>query len=526
MQKQAPTLRRLLVMVLFALSCFGLLLFLWLAFGGAIPLKPKGYRFDVSFSEGTQLAVEADVRISGVPVGKVKSVEPDQDTGRSTATIEMDERYAPVREDARAVLRQKTLLGETYVELSPGTPGTRTVPEGGQLSRTRVSPTVELDEIFRAFDPKTRVAFQQWMQGQARGTRGRAQDISDALGTLDPFAEDTTELLRVLDTQENALRRVTSNTGEVFSALSERRGQLSGLITNAQRVFTTTAERDEQLRALFRVLPTFNREAGTTVRRLTRFARDTDPLVTQLRPAARELSPTLTDLSALAPDLRSLLRELDPLVSRSERGLPAVEQVLRDLRPALGEFDPVLKQLNPLFAFLGDHRSELRSFLANPVSATQARTPDGLHYLRTVPPLNPEALAAYPRRIGSNRPNPYMQPRGYDRLPAPLQVYESRHCGRGNPNTTDNLAELLRERLDFLKNPPPPLTPTSPPPPTPESLAANIVTHVFSNAGRNTPRVPCLQQAPFSVREGDLQRNGEVSQYPHVREAASSTARP
>ena len=36
MQKQAPTVGRLLVMVGFALSCFGLLLFLWLAFGGPI----------------------------------------------------------------------------------------------------------------------------------------------------------------------------------------------------------------------------------------------------------------------------------------------------------------------------------------------------------------------------------------------------------------------------------------------------------------------------------------------------------
>src|SRR6059058_2083810 len=100
MQKQAPTLGRMLVMVGFALSCFGLLLFLWLAFGGPIPLKPKGYRFKVSFSEATQLAVEADVRISGVPVGKVKTVEPDKQTGRSEAVIEMEPRYAPVPSDA------------------------------------------------------------------------------------------------------------------------------------------------------------------------------------------------------------------------------------------------------------------------------------------------------------------------------------------------------------------------------------------------------------------------------------------
>ena len=59
MQKQAPTIGRLLVMAGFALSCFGLLLFLWLAFGGSIPLAPKGYRFQTSFGEATQLEVTA-----------------------------------------------------------------------------------------------------------------------------------------------------------------------------------------------------------------------------------------------------------------------------------------------------------------------------------------------------------------------------------------------------------------------------------------------------------------------------------
>ena len=82
MQKQAPSLGRILVMVLFALSCFGILLYLWLVFGGSTPLKPQGYRFNVNFPEATQLAQEADVRISGVPVGRVKKKELD---GESTS---------------------------------------------------------------------------------------------------------------------------------------------------------------------------------------------------------------------------------------------------------------------------------------------------------------------------------------------------------------------------------------------------------------------------------------------------------
>ena len=89
MQKQAPTLPRLLTMVAFALSCFGLLLFLWLSFGGPIPLKPKGYRVNVAFPEATQLGLEADVRVAGVSVGKVvnKNIDPAH-PNRTVATLD------------------------------------------------------------------------------------------------------------------------------------------------------------------------------------------------------------------------------------------------------------------------------------------------------------------------------------------------------------------------------------------------------------------------------------------------------
>src|SRR3712207_7452381 len=46
---------RLVVMVAFAASCFAILLYLWLAFGGSVPLKAKGYRIDASFPEATTL---------------------------------------------------------------------------------------------------------------------------------------------------------------------------------------------------------------------------------------------------------------------------------------------------------------------------------------------------------------------------------------------------------------------------------------------------------------------------------------
>ena len=78
MNKQAPSIGRMVVMIGFAFSCFAILLYLWLAFGGSVPLQPKGYRITAPFPEATTLANESDVRISGVKVGEVKRKELDQ----------------------------------------------------------------------------------------------------------------------------------------------------------------------------------------------------------------------------------------------------------------------------------------------------------------------------------------------------------------------------------------------------------------------------------------------------------------
>jgi phospholipid/cholesterol/gamma-HCH transport system substrate-binding protein len=518
MQKAAPSFGRIAIMAGFALSCFGLLLFLWLAFGGTIPLNPKGYRFVTSFSEATQLAKEADVRISGVPVGKVKTIEPDKKNGRSRVEIQLESRYAPLPSDARAILRQKSLLGETYVELTPGTKSAPKVPEGGMLKTSQVSPTVELDEIYRSFDPRTRRAFQVWMQTQAQAIDGHGRDVNDALGNLGPFAEDASVAVDILNRQQAAVRRLISNTGVVFGALTERGDQLRGLIENSNRVFSTTASRDRELQAAFVALPTFQRESRQTLNRLDRFAADTNPLVTQLRPAARELSPTLHDLSALAPDLKALFRDTDKLITVSRTGFPAAQRILRDLRPLLAQTDPALRQLIPILEVLGAYKGELNSFFANTASATQAFDPGTrLHYLRTTNPLNPENLAAYPRRIGSNRPNAYQLPGGYKKLSSGLEVYESRHCGRTAPTiSTEPPAPVPTPALPDLPVPVPSAVPTAVPTAVPsevsgltQALIDRINQFAFPAQGA-VPAPACKKQANFNA-------GGESTRYPHYK---------
>jgi phospholipid/cholesterol/gamma-HCH transport system substrate-binding protein len=424
MVKAAPTLPKLLTMVVFALTCFGLLLFLWLSFGGPIPLKPQGYRVKVAFPEATQLGLQADVRVAGVSVGKVvkKDVDPAH-PNRTIATLQLDNKFSPLSEGAHAILRQKTLLGETYVELTPGNATGPKIPEGGWLNDSHVAKTVELDEIFQALDPVTRRAFQNWQQSLAKGigtgANSRGRDLNDSFGNLPGFAQDATDVLQVLDEQSAEVQRLVKNTGVVFGALNENQAQLHNLITNSSDVFEATQKEKEALAETFKIFPTFLDESKATFAKLEGFSKNTDPLVRELQPAMRDLKPTLADTRALAPDLQHLFRNLDPLIKASKTGLPALRDVLNGTNPVLQQLQPFLENLNPVLQWLEYNQRLVGDFIGNGAGAlvdtVPVRRPDieiG-HYLRQFGPVGPESVAIYPNRPTSNRGNAYLPPTAY-----------------------------------------------------------------------------------------------------------------
>jgi virulence factor Mce-like protein len=417
MNKAAPSKGRILAMVAFSLSCFGLLLFLWLSFGGPVPLKPKGYRVQVAFPEATQLATEADVRVAGVPVGKVREKIRDPAGNRTLATIELDREYAPLRADARAVLRQKTLLGETFVELTLGTENAPPVPEGGRLANERVKPTVELDEILDTLDPFTRQAFRTWQQDLGAAARGRGRDLNDAFGSLPDFVRAGGDLTQTLDQEREALRLLVRNTGVVFGALTEREGQLRRLVESQDDVFSSIAAEQEAFAETWRIFPTFLDESRATMARLESFSGKAEPLMRDMQPALRDLQPTLHSLGDLGPDLRRFFVEFDPLIDRSMRSLPATREVLDGLEPVLGELGPFLGELNPMLEYIGVHIHTLSDMFANLGVATSAKVPKpgaGAvgHYLRQFGPQGAETVSMHPQRMSANRGNAYLNPLG------------------------------------------------------------------------------------------------------------------
>jgi phospholipid/cholesterol/gamma-HCH transport system substrate-binding protein len=449
MIKETPSFGRIMAMAAFAASCVGILLFLWLSFGGALPLRPHAYRFQVAVPEATTLAVESDVRISGVTVGKVRKKRLDRGGDRTLLDVEIQPRYAPLPRDTRAILRQKTLLGETFLELSPGNKSGGMLADGSRLPDAHVEPTVQLDEIFGVFDPRTRRAFQRSSAQFARAFAGnRAQELNDSIGDLEGTATAGDRLFTVLDGQRGDLRRFVHNGSVVFGALNDRQGALRGLITNSNDTFGALASRDRALAQTVAILPTFLHESRATLRRVARFTDNSAPVVRGLQPVADDLRPTVRDLSALSPDLRATFRSLGPLITRSRTGLPALTRTVSGARPLVAALNPFLAELNPILAMLAYNQVRLAGFISNGTPGINGSF-GGHRYNNVVAIVDPRSFTTYNARPAEDRGQAYLPPNFANRIIA-LGGFETTDC-RNAVGPRDSYGDVPRnDALDAL----------------------------------------------------------------------------
>ena len=433
MNKQAPSLGRILIMVTWAMSCFGLLLWLWFSFGGPLPLSPEGYRIKAQMPESALLVKEADVRMAGLDIGRVKNLSLERDGG-NLVEMEIDSEFAPLPKDVKAILRQKSLLGQIYIELTPGTRDGPKLDDGEQIKEEAIVEPVELDEIISLFDEETRKNFQGWIREISLAIEnGRGEDLSNAIGNLDDFAAAGSNLLKILDDQEPALRRLVKNTGITLNALTERRGQLRELIGNANQFFGAVASRDDALAETISIFPTFLDESRLTLDRLRVFANNTHPLIRDLIPVAIQLRPTLQDLGALAPDLKNVFRKLEPVIDESERNLPAAERFLRGAKPVFPALHTYLPEFNPIVSFLNYQQETVSNFIHSAAGSLNATMPplspnEGpRHYLRQFSISNTRGIQLSQTRPTYERGNAYPLPNYLKRM-RPLGMTEAFDC--------------------------------------------------------------------------------------------------
>jgi phospholipid/cholesterol/gamma-HCH transport system substrate-binding protein len=412
MQTHAPKLGSILMAGAFALAAVCVAIFFWTSFGGPTPLNPEGYTFVASFPQAANLYPNASVRIAGVPVGKVLSTSPAGQ--RTKAVIQLDDRYAPIPRDVHAILRNKTLLGETYIELTPGNPDAPKLADGARLPSSQVGDTQRLDQVLATFDPPTRKALRRFVTELADATRGRGADLNAALGNAPGAVDGLATVAGILDRQRGSVHQLVSSSAQVLEGLGTRRAELQQLVTAGNQVLATTAARNRALTETVKALPGFLGDVRTALVAYRRTGAAVGPALRRLRRLAPGLRSSLLATSELTPHLAQLFRDLPAVMRAARSGLPASTRALRASKPLVDQLYPAGRNIEPFFKLAAAYRRDIGAAVAKGAASTEASTPTAnggrKHYLRVLLPFLNEGLFGFGARAPTNRHNPYPQP--------------------------------------------------------------------------------------------------------------------
>jgi phospholipid/cholesterol/gamma-HCH transport system substrate-binding protein len=420
MVTQAPKRTAVFAAMAFTLSCIGLMIFVWTQFGGTVPFSAQGYRVHALFSETGLLVPNADVRISGVNVGKVTAV---QARGvDSYVTLDLQHQYAPIPTDTRAILRQKTLLGEAYIELSTGNRSGPKLPDGGTIPASQVQHTEQLDEVLQSFNTQTQHNLQAVLDGTYESLNGRGEDLNDAIGNLDPTLTELSALVGVLNQQQGNVRSLISNSATVLTTLGDRSADLQSLIEAGDQVLSTTATRNTDLTDTVNALPPFVSQLKTTLTTLNGSLGLAKPSLAALEPVAPLLTPALSDVISLSGPAIKLLKMAPGLLADANRALPAITSFTDAFHPAVDAILPAAQQVAPIISFMGLYHNELVAAMANlgadlqGLASANTAYPVGTapageaHYLRAVIGVSDQSVYGQSIRSPNNRQNAYFSP--------------------------------------------------------------------------------------------------------------------
>jgi phospholipid/cholesterol/gamma-HCH transport system substrate-binding protein len=206
------------------------------------------YRLVVPLDSADGLYPGSDVLIAGAKAGSVQDIR--LDGTQTLVTIALDDAYAPVHANAKVTVRPKSLLGEKYVALDPGS--TDVLQNGSRLAETQVARAVELQDVVNSLDAPTREKLRTLVISLGGGLAGRGLDTNE---TLSYGRQDLDHLAAITDTlaaRDQDLEKVIQGLDAVTAELakSDRRQELGALIHNSEVLLHSLAQQDAQIKAL------------------------------------------------------------------------------------------------------------------------------------------------------------------------------------------------------------------------------------------------------------------------------------
>jgi len=232
------------IVVAYGLASLLVLGFLVDRMGGEFLLQPV-YHVRAAFATGAQLVPGDDVTISGVPVGRVGRVQPAD--GVALVALEIHTQYAPLFRDARAMVKSKNLLGETYVELSRGTTAAGPLPDGGQIPKQHTLTPVEVDQVLSILDADTRQQLVLLINTLGEAVQGRGQDLNASAADLPDVARSLETIAGAVASQSGHLDTLLASLDKVLQTLAAYHAQLRLLLTDWDRLMRSLASNESDL---------------------------------------------------------------------------------------------------------------------------------------------------------------------------------------------------------------------------------------------------------------------------------------
>ena len=363
MRYSANALSRLRTLAVLAFVIVGLLLFglLWAKSGGNIPLiTGHGYSFNAQFSDIENLAHASDVDMAGVPVGTVQTLQ----VGKGDVMVHMVlHRNGPLHQGAQVQIQNKTLINETFVEVTDGN-GAK-LPTGSTLPLSAAKNFTSINTVFNAFPPPTQDAARQLLTSFNSATSGRAGDLSNLLGDLANVGAQGQTVFDVLAAQTSDLQALVRQTGTLMAVLDEGQGQIGDLATSADQVSQATATSQAALAQTVQQLPAVITSAHDASGSIQTLSSALSPVAINLQRAAPTLNQALITLPGTTRALRAMLPSLNSTLVDAPATLRPLPTTAQDLTNLLPSGANVLSNFNPVVHFLEPYNRDIGAFFSN-----------------------------------------------------------------------------------------------------------------------------------------------------------------
>ncbi len=309
------------------------------------------FEFSAAFATSNDVKSGAPVRIAGVGVGEVGSVEQGPD-GSTLVELKINDNGLPIREDATLKVRPRIFLeGNWFIDLRPGSPSAPALEEGATIPVQQTSAPVQFGQVLTALQSDTRQDLQIVLDEYGRalepkGAKGYARSIKY---WKPAFRDSAIVNEATLGSEEHDLSNWLRGADRFARGLDRDPEALKALLTNLAVTAEAFASEESNLSAAIRELPltlTAGRSAlgslNTAFPPLRRLVADLRPTVRESGPALDAQLPLLRQLRGFVsgPEARGLVRDLGHVVpdlaELNEEGV-ALQQQLRLLSSCTNE---------------------------------------------------------------------------------------------------------------------------------------------------------------------------------------------